>query len=387
MMSRITDRLAPLLPGAVLVFVAALYVLPSEPAAADIFYVAVIPAVLACLLRGRGKDWLPGAGTKLAIALVLWSGLTLIWGHDDKHRTAKFALDSVTTACWVAALFAVLPDARWRVTLRSVLIGVGAANAVLSIVLFFVLPQPGPRLTGWGVTTNAILGANAMAVPYLTALWRGLTGAEGRRATSFAAAGVMALFVVLTESRGPLLAGTLATLFLCVWGPWRVRALFGIAALAAAWALLPASLQRHQAAVLVERGSSHRFEIWRETIRLIGERPLFGHGLASNLGVPEATFPHDLYLSVLFYSGLVGFLLFAALLGAAAWRAARLWRTPEFPWGAALFLLLLTAGLTDFGQITKGPGPIWLVFWLPVCLLLSFGRECDGFVARAANRA
>jgi TM2 domain-containing membrane protein YozV len=35
----------------------------------------------------------------------------------------------------------------------------------------------------------------------------------------------------------------------------------------------------------------------------------------------------------------------------------------------ALWLNLLVAGLTDMGQITKGPGPLWLIVWLPIGLI------------------
>jgi hypothetical protein len=44
---------------------------------------------------------------------------------------------------------------------------------------------------------------------------------------------------------------------------------------------------------------------------------------------------------------------------------------PEFPVLAALLIDALLAGLTDLGQITKGPGPMWIILWLPVMLAMT----------------
>ncbi len=363
---------AGLLPAALLVFVGAAFVLPTGPAYALVFYVTVLPVSGLAL---RALVWPRSAGWGFAVALVVWSGLTLLWGHDDGHRSLRFAVDTVMTLAFVAASVAGLGEPETRHRLAGVLIWTGAANAVLSVVLGGLFPHHTDRLHGWGATSHPILGASVMTVAYLTALCRALT--ERRRwAAHLAAAAAMAGFIVLTESRGPLVAMGVATLFLCVAGPWRWRAMGVVAGLAVAWRLLPGSIRHHQADVLVARGSSHRFEIWERTLTMIGQRPLFGHGLAANLDLPGITFPHDLYLSVLFYSGGVGFVLFGGLVG---WVSLALWRGrtqggADWLWMVALWVSTLLGGLTDLGQITKGPGPLWFIFWLPVGLVLAKGR-------------
>ncbi len=360
------------LPVLLVLFVASAYLLPSGPAYSLVFYVAVLPVAVLAGWRGALRAE-PGWGW--AAGLILWSGLTLLWGHDDGHRSWRFAADTAMTLVFVAALADGFRTPASRRALAGVLIWAGAANAVLSVGLAVVLPQHSDRLHGWGATSHPILGASVMTVAYLAALCRALT--ERRWwAAHLAAAGAMAVFLVLTESRGPWLAASLATLFLCAAGPWRWRALGGLAALALAWWLLPGWVRHHQADMLVARGSSHRFEIWNRTWQLIRERPLAGHGLAANLDLPGITFPHDLYLSVLFYSGAVGGMLFASLV---LWVTWTLWqgrreRTPEWLWMVSIWAAVLIAGLTDLGQITKGPGPMWFIFWLPVGLVLAKAR-------------
>ncbi len=367
--TRLPAMAARALPGAVLFFVAAAFLLPSDPAYALVFYVAVLPpAVLAAI---GGRRHLRGVGGALAAALILWSGLTLLWGRDDGHRATRFAVDTAMTLVFVGAALPVLAEPATRRRLMDVLVWAGSANAALSIVLGFIHRHHGPRLYGWGATTHPILGASVMAVALLAALVR-LLG--GRRAY-LAPAAVMAAFVLLTESRGPIGAVAVAGLFLCVASPRPWRALGGAALLAAglvvAWAMLPASVRHHQAVIMAARGDSHRFEIWRRTLQMVGLHPWLGNGLAANLDLPGMTFPHDLYLSVLFYSGAVGFALFAGLLG---WCAARLWRCrggEDWTWMVSLCIAMLLAGLTDLGQITKGPSSMWFIFWLPVGLILT----------------
>jgi hypothetical protein len=123
-----------------------------------------------------------------------------------------------------------------------------------------------------------------------------------------------------------------------------------------------------------------------------------GHGLAANLHLDVGgsagkdvgdviTFPHDLYLSLLFYSGVVGFGLFVAMAGVLTWRLrpawwAGGWRNAEWAWLSALWVNVLVAGLTDLGQITKGPGPLWFIVWVPVGLLLGArGRRAAAYLS------
>jgi O-antigen ligase len=375
-------RLAALLPWALLIFVAAAFLLPTGPAYSLVFYALVVaPAVAASvnlparLTPARLTPARLDPGTALASLLILWSGLTLIWGQDDGHRSVRFAVDTLMTLVFLAAMLGGLATPGQRDRLCTVLIWAGAANAMFSIAIGFAFPQPSERLHGWGATSHPILGASVMGLAYLAALCRTLTRPEqwGRY---LAACAAMALFILFTESRGPMLAVFASTLFLCAAGPWRWRALGRLAALAVAWRLLPAGMRQHQAAVMVARGSSHRFEIWHRTLELIGQRPLAGHGLAANLDMPGITFPHDMYLSVLFYSGAVGFALFAGLAGFVClrlWqgRTTQGWARADWLWLVAIWMNALLAGLTDLGQITKGPGPMWFIFWLPVGLVLA----------------
>jgi len=360
---------------ATLLYVAAALLLPKGNGSAVVFYAAVVPCLLARLADRPVIAWRDPA-IALAFGLVMWSGLTLLWGEGGLHRAGQFAADSVATLAFLLAMVLTLAETGAREKMARVLVSVGSANAVLSLA-WTVLAHPlDPRLHGWGNTIHPILGAMVMATAYLTALSRGLSGV-GARWANLAAALVMAVFIVMTESRGPILAAFVATGFLVATGIWRRHALAAAVAVAALWFLLPHRLHQHSAQVLERRGTSHRLEVWSKTLDLIRERPIFGHGLGAQMHMQMQdvliTFPHDLYLSLLYYSGAVGLLIFLAL---SVVLAGRLWRSwdSEAPWLASMGIAVMLGGLTDLGQVTKGPGPMWLILWVPVGLMLGWWR-------------
>ncbi len=340
---------------------AACFVLPTGPAYALVFYFVVVPCVLARLaLRQVSRDRPFWCG----VALVVWSGLTLTWGRDDGGRVTAMALGAACTcAFWFAATTA-LDGEKVRRHLTNVLIWLGTANAVVAIGRYVLLPayvavgQP-KRLHGWGVTTHPVLGAAVFSLCCLTAL-AAADQDRRRRGWHLAAAAVMALAVVLTKSRGPELALMAAAAVLLAAGPARRWAPMLLLAGPVGWGLWRLGFWR--------TGDSGHLQVWRAAWAQIMARPWLGNGLAADLPAQigaDKRFPHDLYLSLLFYSGVVGLLLFAVWAGGLIWRTAR---RAEAAWVLALWANGLLAGLTDFGQITKGPGPLWLILWLPAAL-------------------
>jgi O-antigen ligase len=356
-----------LLPASLYLFIVSAFALPTEAAFSLVFYVCAMPlAVLSATWTAKP------AGVWLALALILWSGLTLLWGEDDGGRSLRFLLGVAASAAFVLALSDVLAERAERRRLATVLVCAGAANAAFVLVLNEPGLMRGERILGWGVTRHPILGGSVMAVACITALSRSVDFG-GKAATKLfygAASGIMACFVIAMQSRGALLGLAGGGILIAA---RRVR-MRSLAAMAAGVVLLGFALaagrMRELLTMVVARGTSHRLDIWAHTLPLIEARPLFGHGLAANLPVSPTGFPHSLYLSLLFYSGAVGLSLFGAL---AALVTLRLLRTaaPERDWVAGLWVNALLAGLTDFGQITKGPGPLWFILWLPMLLALA----------------
>ncbi len=356
------DRLTPL-DGAVLAFITACFLLPTSPAYAVVFYLAVVPCVGVRLAMSRGRVPRDPAFW-LGVVLIVWSGLTLCWGRDDGRRTVSFALATAATLVFWAALYRTVTAPFRRAWLARVLVAAGTLNALVGLARTGLDPPYQPpgdtrRLHGWGITYHPVLGAAVLSVCLLTALDQAARDSKWRR-WHLGAAGVIALAIVLTKSRGPELAIIIAAVVLAAAGPARRAAPALLALPPLAWI-----------AGAVRVGSTGHIEIWRATWTEIKARPWAGHGLAADLPASlggDKRFPHDLYLSLLFYSGAVGLALFGAW---AAFLAARLFKAraaAETPWIAALCVNALVAGISDDGQITKGPGPLWLIVWLPAAM-------------------
>ena len=359
----LSDRLG----GAVILFVAACFLLPTGPAYALVFYIAVLPCLAARLARRRTvpKSWAFWAG----VALIVWSGLTLLWGRDDGARAWPMAAGAVCTLAFWFAVSLGLDQAPGRTRLARVLVGSGAANALAGVARYVLAPDdvlPGQvrRLHGWGITYHPVLGAVVFAVCLLTAL--DLARHDRRnRVWHLAAATVIGVAVLLTESRGPALALAAGALVLLVRG----RPIGRVAP--ALLAVLPLGWFAWRMG-LIRTGDSGHVDVWRLTWAQIQGRPWLGYGLAADL-LPalgaDKRFPHNLYLSVLFYSGAIGLVLFAAWAALLTIRLKRARLGPDGAWLAALWVNALIAGMTDFGQITKGPAPLWIILWLPAGLI------------------
>jgi O-antigen ligase len=364
---------------------AGLLVAPN-PVWAMLFYLAVLAPWLARLVARDA--WPRDAGSIAGITLIGWFTLTTLWdqGADDGHVWPHlfWLWNGLNTLVFFLAARAAFGPA--RESLASALIACGIANAVISFArALFLVGFPDGRLNGWAEARHPILGAAIMAMCVLLAATRLLQGRDAR--VNAAAVAIGLLFIVATGSRGPLVAAG-AALGLLLFG-LRPRLLLlligaGLAGLLTVHLAAP-GMEDALRERLIERGWSNRLDIWGLALREIAARPLFGYGPSARLDRPADNFPHDLFLSTLFYSGAVGLLLLLALLGLAvraAWRA----RMPAERWTMlALLLNALLNGVSDLSQVTKGPGPMWYILWLPVVLALGVPGAAASPVARPSR--
>jgi O-antigen ligase len=367
-----SDRL---LPTAMLVFLASAFVLAPAPIWSLTFYLGFLPAAILRAWRGPPLEWRNSYVIVIGL-IIVWSALTLIWGENPGHeRVPKFLFGALWTAIFVAALMTMLRE--YTASARNIgtaLIVAGAANAALSILLYFYKIPPDWRLVGWAETRHSILGALVIGVCCLFALDRALHERQNRRLCLVAAALCLG-FILLTGSRGPIVAIAIASAILGLARGLSLRKghvlAGGVIGLIALVAVIAFVLQPTLSSEFLHRNldrPSYRFDIWAYTLSRVAEKPWFGHGLAAYLGMEQGnfTFPHNIFLSTLFYSGIVGLALLLVLLGACFIGVVRNWRRPAAPLLLALLIHAIVGGLTDLGQLTPGPAPLWIILWLPI---------------------
>ncbi|MEX5354144.1 O-antigen ligase family protein [Pseudomonas juntendi] len=129
-----------------------------------------------------------------------------------------------------------------------------------------------------------------------------------------------------------------------------------------------------------DRQLSGRGGIWRYYLQVMSGHWLFGFGLGTPFeylwpnGKSVSPHAHSLYLQQVYDSGLIALALLLAGLGCVVKKA---WQLRGHPWVRLAFPALvfsLVAMLTDVERIFTRPGDYWVVFWLPLGVLLSIRR-------------
>jgi O-antigen ligase len=374
---------AALLPLS-LVFVAAGFVLAPEPVWAALFYVGGVPLLLWRVLPAMR----PALGEPLLLLpllLIGWLALTLLWSAPAESEPSRWLWlwnCFCTLGFFLSAVNLAGKDGR---RLATVLIAAGGLNAAWAIGRFLAAGGTVDRMPGWAETRHPILGAAIIGLCLILALGRVASARGVPRLGLLVAVAVMAVFIWLTGSRGPLAAVLAGSAMLLFGLPWRWVLGGALALLAAVLAvhLYDPSIIGDAVQHMADRGWSQRLDIWQQSLQVIREAPLFGHGLTALLPRARDQFPHDLYLSTWLYGGAVGLaLLLASLLLVARglWRAAPVgavagWERLSL---AGMGVCTCVVGLTDLSQVVKGPGPLWYIVWLPLAMSIAFIRRQRG---------
>jgi O-antigen ligase len=337
------------------VFVLAIFILVrsvretwSQPlfqaAAAYIFYL---------LLSGfwsEPMDWFR-LGQKLTISIYLLSFITIPrylvrWNSDLHERTLQ-----------VCVLFAALA-------------------ALSSLVVFYSQhPDPGERLVGMGSLTNVNIFSNVYGIFALLAMGFALrTRRRGYRAVLLMAVGVFICFAWFGQSRTAFVSMLLALSTLVVLMQKDRRLLY-----AAILAVLAVTLVLVFPEVVEQawlRGKGLRPDIWTQAWAQALSTPVFGHGLVSPVSIEAGgemfETVHNAYLQVFWQGGVVGLCLFLVLL-ALAFRNAWSWGVKQRDY-TIFCMLLFTACImmTGVDTLIDRPRDQWMLFWLPLGLLLAY---------------
>ena len=279
----------------------------------------------------------------LLIALVAWGACSAAWATDP-----VVALTSALRLAMVVVLFFIVYTAvRTRRDLLLVtwayLIG---ASMIAAVSLATGRTVEG-RLSGGVLDPNFL--AAALASSIIIASFLLPSARTSTRAVLMAFIGIYGIALVLTQSRGGLLATAVALLVACiVAGPVRAQTtaivvLLSCVALTYFAVLAPASI-RERATDVSKQGSASRVDTWQIALRIAGDHPFLGAGL-SNFPIVESDYipdnielvqakevlnnrlvTHNTYLEILSELGFVGLGLFLGVICttfAVAWSGIR----------------------------------------------------------------
>lgn len=341
--------------------------------AIPVLAVELVVVALAAGLRplgylGAAPAWMKAA---LAALVVIALANTALVAPSPVHA-------SIRTAMWLIHLLFGLsvarllapssPDLR-RTLWRYVVIGLCAYVGILAL---FVMAIDDPAGFDWKYFGLGVVHVRQLGFYSLVGAAAALGLAAGQAGRSYwlsvLAASLMLGLSFWSGTRGSPVALLAALILGAILVPaLRTVRLLGAAILSGAGGLLlsliylpPASffglvrISQSVSGGSVEELGSGRVAMWREALRAVGDRPLFGHGEAP-MGLlidnPYAlNHPHNVILQVLLQWGAVGALCFFTLGAALCWRA---WRrigpagseaAPAFLVAASLLVMALYEG-------------------------------------------
>lgn len=380
-----------ILPLGYFFLLCALFFLPDRSLHHKLYYgLFSIPSLIALCLRPRELKELLREPIFIAMLLFAgWALLSLFWGPGDRSLGGLIKPPLHTLMLFAGCYLLV----RYRSEIVQPLLFsaaiVGLIASIYNLYMFARIYEPGMRLIGGGAFDNPLLSSHLFG--FFCAYWLSLSMICKRRRIlwfSIPALTVMFLAVLATGSRTPLVALTLAALwlgFIC----WNRRSVVLLGILLVGGAAVSALFS----SMIIARGDSYRFEIWQIVLQKIAERPWTGHGYDAALTVDPGlgymlAEPHNFALGVLYYVGIFGFIPW---LFVQAWGLLSSWHhrlQPLFIIASTWLVFGIGSGLTEGGGIISRPKEHWFLLWIPLALIaaLSINQRAGRLLAIPVKR-
>lgn len=340
----------------------------------------------------------------LLLLLMGWVYVTALVNPGSVRTPSHWLMVALKIGLYVFAVASLSRHEQWfsRATLAAVV--VVAAFAWLTLYYQFgVLGRPlsyhvirwSARLQelGWGgyaAFGHPIFAGQYYGIFAILLTWLFIRKGGGAWRSVLFAVGIAGLlaYVLLTFSRGAWFSVLASGLLILILFPnKRSRILLGFAGLVLlVAAILFWSEVRNEQRI----GVSNRDLIWQEWwvrapdfwLQGAGAGAKFIFKFSEGFVVEHA---HSLYLQLWYQYGILGIVLFISLLGALLWKGWTCRAEPMARLGLALLVFAMVAMVSDVYDIFVRPNMYWVMFWLPVGILLGV-RKPDWSVPELVDR-
>ena len=336
---------------------------------------AWLPGLLALLIVPEVRRNWDRPLLALLMLFATWTALSVFWG-GDAGRLKVILYVFLAANAWVA-LASLDSRLLWRlVAMSALLTGLLSWAALISFYGWHARPL-GDRVVALGHLDHTILASQVIGASGLLLLFlREYLPARMRTWMWLVACLGIVVFLLMSKSKGPLLAFGGALAFACVCRPCRRTLLLlccGISVAALAVWLMPE--------VLLRGGLSYRPQLLQAGYQQFLNHPWLGLGVGADYQLPVAELKtsfehaHNLYMHIAIRFGSIGLALWLSLQLAVFLRILA-WRDSAN--GLALCVLY---GFSALALFTDGIGPWvkpreeWFVVWLPlfICLAMTAG--------------
>lgn len=372
-----------MLPLGFFLLLCGLFFLPTRGGYQRLFYVLVsTPALIAlCIRPSELKNLLREPLVQAFLLYSGWALLSLYWSPtpDSVFSLTKPPLYIFMLFAGTSLLLRYRAESFKLVLLAAALVALVAST--FNLYIFLSHYAPGDRMIGGGAFDNPLLSSHLFGFFCTYWFFLGMTVRNPKLLFGIVPAFlVMFAAALATGSRTPLVAIAIAGLWLA-FTCWNRRSLLLLAIMGALGVSLLAALPD----MLLARGDSYRFEIWRQALHLIADAPWIGHGYDATLSIdPGVGYPyrepHSFALGVLFYVGIIGFLPWLAMQLLGLFNCWRQRSQPLFILASTLMVFGIGASLAEGGDILYTPREHWFLLWIPLALMAALS------IAQRTNR-
>ena len=181
----------------------------------------------------------------------------------------------------------------------------------------------------------------------------------------------------MTQSRTGILATLFSQLLLIVFSPRDKTVTFVLSAIGGVIFIFYVIASPWMLDRLTDISLPQRLYIWEQTLELISKSPVLGNGFQTEFSV---TMPgsgtminsaHNAFLATWRDGGLIGLGLHLLILTTAARISLTEWYRKDDPLYCILLIFGLLCMLTATDQLVTRPRELWVIFWLPVTMILA----------------
>ncbi len=325
--------------------------------------------------------------TRRSLVLILIFCFTMLVSihvaEGQLLTTAKYLGYVTLIITFVLGIFIAAEILPWFLnTFMTVIVGAALVSCLFSIGFFFLLdyqPLVEPRLYALGRLQNPVISAISYgSILCLCMSLIATTKEKGLRVLTLCVGIVLTTAIVLTGSRGVWLGLMSALTAIILLKQWRNRQQLALSLsifVSIVVLITLALFFSGYSDAITRRSFSFRPEIWRTTIQhWLDGNLLLGSGLNTviNLNIPPRNFlhPHSIYISTLYYGGVIGFTGFLILIARLFWVLVKSADSETRAFALPLFVFGITVLSFDGNKIIEKVDFLWWCFWLPVALTL-----------------
>ena len=304
----------------------------------------------------------------LVIPLLYWS-LSVLWS-DSPDDVYSFLRRTLSLAVFILGVAYVASSNRLNINnyldIALFIVAVGAI-AQLVYIYFYLGKAASWRLGGYSTFGGPIHAAHYFGFFFFYGAVQFIEAKGRLRGAYFFAALACLAYMVMSHSRGPYVAIVCVSLLMFFLKTRSFKWMLVFCALAI-------SLLYFFPEIMTQRGLSYRPEIWLGAVDIIIDNFVVGVGYNESLALEFgdrhiAGHAHNLYLDIFSRSGVIGF-SFVMLMVIFVCRRAVVCNKAEMPFIAAL-LFFFVGMLTDVQRLLNSPTEVYIMFWLPLTILIT----------------